>query len=80
MVEVDECVRRPKLIAQFFSSNNVPWSFKQRGQHLKWLLLQPYFLSPLAQFPRLQVHFERTEPDYAGQGIGGHGRLLFAAV
>jgi len=33
---------------------------------LKGLFLESDLLSPLAQFPCLQVHFERAEPDNAG--------------
>jgi hypothetical protein len=73
MIKVDERVRRPKFAAQFVSRNDVPRSFKQRDQHLKGLFLESYLLSPLAQFPCLQIQFERTEPDNAGHRIGGQG-------
>jgi hypothetical protein len=80
MIEVDERVDRPELAAQFLSTNDFPWSFKQRDQHLKRLFLQSYPLSPLAQFPCLEIHFERTESDNSRQRIAGHGKLPFAAV
>ena len=63
MIEVDECVRRPELAAQFLSGNDLSRSFKQRRQHLKRLFLELYLLSPLAQFPGLEIHLERTETD-----------------
>ena len=37
--------------------------FGQRRQNLRWLFLELYLLSPLAQFPRLDIHLERTETD-----------------
>jgi hypothetical protein len=63
MIEVDEGIRRPELAAQFLSSNQFSWSFKQRRQHLKGLFLELYLLSPLAQFPGVEIDLERTETD-----------------
>ena|SRR5215831_11326963 len=66
VIEVDERIHGPELGTQLIASNKFPWSLEQRSQHLKGLLLKSYFVSPLAQFSGLQVHFERTEPDDSG--------------
>jgi hypothetical protein len=61
MIEVDEGVRWPELAAQFLSGNQFSRSFKQRRQNLQWLFLELYLLSPLAQFPGVEIDLERTE-------------------
>ena len=61
MVEVDEGVRRPKLAAQFLSGNQFSRSFQQRRQYLQRLILELYLLSPLAQFPGVEIDLERAE-------------------
>jgi hypothetical protein len=61
MIEIDKGVRWPKFAAQFLSGNHFPWPFKQRGQHLQRLFLEPYLLSPLAQFSGVEIELERTE-------------------
>ena len=66
VIEVNEGVRRPESAAQFLSGNHFPRSFKQRCQYLKGLFLELYLLSPLAQFPGLEIHLERTETDNSG--------------
>ena len=49
------------LAAQFLSGNHFSRSFKQRRQNLKRLFLELYLLSPLAQFPGVEIDLERTE-------------------
>jgi hypothetical protein len=49
------------LAAQFLSGNQFSRSFKQRRQNLQWLFLELYLLSPLAQFPGVEIDLERTE-------------------
>jgi len=66
MIEVDERVHRPKLIAQFIAGDDFSGSFEQSSQHLKGLFLKSYFVSTLTQLSCLQVHFERAEPDDSG--------------
>jgi hypothetical protein len=61
MIEVNEGVCRPESTAQFLPSNHLAGPFKQRRQHLKWLLLELYLLSPLAQFSGVEIDLERTE-------------------
>jgi hypothetical protein len=61
MLEVDEGVHRPELPPQFLSGNQFSRSFKQRRQNLQRLFLELHLLSPLAQFPGLQIDLERTE-------------------
>jgi len=55
MIKIDEDIRRPELGAQFLSCNQFSRSFKQRGQHLQRLFLKLYPLSPLAQFPGVEI-------------------------
>jgi hypothetical protein len=66
MIEVDEGVRRPELAAQFLSGDDLSRLLKQRHQQLKRLFLELYLLSPLAQFPCLKIHLERTETNNSG--------------
>ncbi len=66
VIEVDEGVCRPELATQFLPGNQFSRSFKQRCQHLKGLFLELYLLSPLAQFPCVEIHLERTETDNSG--------------
>ena len=66
MIEVDEGVRRPESAAQFLSGDNSSRPFKQRGQYLKGLFLELYLLSPLAQFPGVEIDLERAETDNSG--------------
>src|ERR1700687_2210750 len=66
MIEVDEGVRRPELAAQFLSGNHFSRSFKQRRQNLQRLFLELYSLSPLAQFPGVEIDLERTDTDNSG--------------
>ncbi len=61
MIEIDEGVRRPELAAQFLSGDKFSRAFKQRRQHLKRLFLELYLLSPLAEFPGVEIHLERAE-------------------
>ena len=63
MIEVNEGVRRPQLAAQFRSSNQFSRPFKERRQYLKRLFLKLYFLSPLAQFPGVEIDLEGAEAD-----------------
>ena len=66
VIEVDEGVRRPELAAQFLSGNHFSRPFKQRRQHLQRLFLELYLLSPLAQFPGVEIDLERTETNNSG--------------
>jgi hypothetical protein len=66
VIEVHERICWPELAAQFLSSNQFSRSFKQRSQQLKRLFLQLYLLSPLAQFPGVEIDLERAEPDNSG--------------
>jgi hypothetical protein len=63
MIEVNEGVRRPEFIAQFLSSNELSRPFQERRQYLKGLFLQFYLLSPLAQFPGVEIDLEGAEAD-----------------
>jgi hypothetical protein len=69
MIEVNEGILRPEFAAQFFSSNDFSWAFKQSGQHLERLFLELYFLAGVAEFPSLEINLERTEAGNRGQGI-----------
>jgi hypothetical protein len=69
VIEVDERVRRPELAPQFLSGNDFSRLFKQRGQHLKWLFLEFYLLSALAQLSGAEIYLERTESNNSGWGI-----------
>jgi hypothetical protein len=40
MIEVDEGVRRPELVAQFVSGDNLSRVLQQGSENLQWLLLQ----------------------------------------
>jgi hypothetical protein len=66
MIEVNEGIRRPEFVAQFLSRHQLSRPFKQCCQHLKWLFLELYFLSPLAQLAGVEIDFERTETDDSG--------------
>jgi len=61
VIEVNEGVCWPEFVAQLFSSNHFSRPFKQRRQHLKWLLLELYPLTALAQFPGVEIDLERAE-------------------
>jgi len=65
MIEVNEGVCRPESAAQFLPANHLAGPFKQCRQHLKWLFLELYPLSPLALFPGVEIDLERTEPNYS---------------
>jgi hypothetical protein len=58
VIEIDKCILRPQLLAQFFTSYYVAAALKQRQENLEGLLLQ---LDQAALFPQLTrpfVHFE----------------------
>jgi hypothetical protein len=63
MIEVNKGVRRPEFVAQFLSSNQLSRPFQERRQYLKGLFLQFYPLSPLAQFPGVEIDLESAEAD-----------------
>jgi hypothetical protein len=63
MIEVNKGVRRPEFVAQFLSSNQLSRPFQERRQYLKGLFLQFYLLSPLAQFPGVEIDLEGAEAD-----------------
>ena len=66
VIEVDESVRRPELTAQFLSGDDFSGPFKQRRQNLQGLFLELYPLSPLAQFPGVEIELECTDTDNSG--------------
>jgi len=51
----------PRSTAQFLPANHLAEPFKQCRQHLKWLFLELYPLSPLVQFPGMEIDLEGTE-------------------
>lgn len=66
MIEINEGVRRPKSVAQFLPGNQFSRPFKECRQNLKRLFLELYLLSPLAQFPGVEIDLEGAEADNSG--------------
>src|SRR5215469_13171715 len=69
MLEIDEGILRPEVLAQLLARNHLSWSFQQNCEYPKGLprktAPEPTFL----QFPGLEVQFEIAER---------HTRLNFA--
>jgi hypothetical protein len=58
MVKIDECICRPKALAEFFTGNDFPRRFQKHGQEQERLFLQPYFAAVSAQLSGAKIHFE----------------------
>src|SRR5258708_9601395 len=58
VVEVNEGVGGPELVAQFFSGNDDAWTFEEECQKRKRLGLQADTRSLLAKFSGFQVGFK----------------------
>ena len=61
VVEIDESVSRPKPLLQFFAGHHFSGMLDQRGQYLKWLLLDFYFQSVLSEFARAQINLKHAK-------------------
>ena len=61
VVEIDKGVGRPDLLPQIVAGDHPSGIFKQRGQDLERLFLQPDSGAILAQFAGRQVDFEDAE-------------------
>jgi hypothetical protein len=61
MIEIDESVGRPKLLAQIFAGDNFSRPLNKVREELKWLFLQSDLAPALAKFSGSQVHFEDAE-------------------
>jgi hypothetical protein len=66
VIEVNECVGRPKSLAQFFPGYDLPGTLQQDHEYLKGLFLQLDPQPALAQFPFLEVNFERPKAEHTG--------------
>jgi hypothetical protein len=60
VIEVNDRVR-PKLATQFFPGEQLARPFKQHGQQLKRLLLQPDASTALGQFARSNIGFKDSK-------------------
>ena len=61
VVEIDECIRRPKLLLQLFSRDYFARALQQQGEYLKGLTLQAQLHSILAEFTGAEVKFENAK-------------------
>jgi hypothetical protein len=66
VIEIDEGIRRPELLLQVLTRDQLSRSFKQRCQNMQRLFLQLYPLSPLAQFSGVKIDLESAETDNSG--------------
>jgi hypothetical protein len=62
MVKVNEGVRGPESLLQFFARDYFSGALQQQRQHLKGLALQTEFYAVLAQLARAQVELEHSKP------------------
>src|ERR1700730_343951 len=65
VIEVNECVGRPKSLTQFFPVYDLSGTLQQDHQYLKGLFLQPDPQPALAQFAFPEVNFERPKAEHA---------------
>jgi hypothetical protein len=63
VIEVNKRILRSEFAAQFLSSNDFSGMFQKRGQHLKRLFLEFYFLPRVAEFAGLWIKLEPAEAD-----------------
>jgi hypothetical protein len=63
MVEIDECICRPKALAKLFTGDNFPRRFQKHREQKKRLLLQPHFAAAFAHLSGAHVYFEIRETD-----------------
>lgn len=72
MVEVNESVRRPELLPQFFTGDDFTLPLQQYEENLKWLFLQSQPHSRFAQLSRGGVGFIDTESEQLALLARGH--------
>jgi hypothetical protein len=64
VIEVNEGIRRPDLLAQFFAGDYFARMLQKNAEDLQRLVLQPDPGSVAAQFSTLVVQFECTKANY----------------
>ena len=72
MIEIDERVGGPDLLAKLFAGHDLSGTFQQNGENLEGLLLKPDAGAILAQLAGVEVHFENAKSHRPGLAIGGH--------
>lgn len=72
MVKIYEGVRRPQLLAQFLAGDNLALPFEKEKENLKWLFLQSYSHTALAQLSGGGVYFVHPKPEDAILQVGSH--------
>src|SRR5215469_6820178 len=76
VIEVDEGVCGPKLLAQFLACNNFARTVQEHGQDPEGLFLELDLLAALAQFRKLEINLEDLEAyQRPGQCGRRHGYL-----
>ncbi len=74
MIEINERVVRPELLAEFIACDHVAGMFQQHRQNLKRLVLQPDSPAVLEKFSCAEINFKRPEArGRDGRGRDGHG-------
>jgi hypothetical protein len=74
VVEINERVVRPELLAEFIACDHVAGMFQQHGQNLKRLVLQPDSPAVLEEFSCAEIDFKRPEAgERDGRRGDGHG-------
>ena len=72
MVEVNEGIRRPELLPQFFAGYNFTLALQQYEENLKWLFLQAQADSRFAQLSAGGIGFIDTESEQFALLAGSH--------
>ena len=68
MVEVDEDVLRPQLLAQFFARDYFAGILEQQFENAQWLVLEPDLEAVLAQLAGARIELVHAEPDDVPRG------------
>jgi hypothetical protein len=53
VIEINECIRRPKPLLQLFACNELTWTLQQDSKDLEGLPLQDEPVAVATQFARL---------------------------
>lgn len=70
-IEVHKGMRWPKLLAEFFSRDELAWTLQQEYEDFEWLLLKLDPKSVLAQFTGAQISFENPKPQSPRRTLSG---------
>jgi hypothetical protein len=80
MIEVDECVGLPQLLAQFLAADDIPSSSEEEHEDVERTAAQFELPALLSQFACAAVDLEKTKPVRGPRRISVRHRLFVVDV